>query len=89
MTTTVRVSTGVRDRIMKVATQEYGGASVDETMQRLLDDHLALRAIEAMDRFRAEDPVGYADYETEAQQLAEAGLGDLPLDPHDDGQHAA
>lgn len=66
--TTMRVSAETRDRVMQVASSDYGGASADETLQRLLDEHWERRALEAVDRFREEDPDGWAEYLAEADQ---------------------
>jgi hypothetical protein len=45
-TTTIRVSTATRDRLMRTRAQDFGDASIDEVITRLLDEHAdqALRA---------------------------------------------
>lgn len=45
-TTTIRVSTATRDRLMRTRTQDFGDAPIDEVISRLLDEHAdqALRA---------------------------------------------
>lgn len=68
MTTMMRVSRETRERVLRVAEEDYGGASADETIRRLLDAHWQAKAIAAMDRFRAEDPEGWAEYLAEADQ---------------------
>ncbi len=71
---------------MKIATEDFGGVTADEALARLADEHWERQAIAAMDRFRREDPRGYADY------LAEMGeweaLSEPALDPWE-GQAAA
>jgi hypothetical protein len=61
-TTMMRVSTTTRDRVLAIANEDYGGVSADEAIQRLADEHWECRAVEAMARFRLDDPDGYADY---------------------------
>jgi len=70
MTTMLRVSERTRDRVMQVAAADFGGATAEETLNRLLDEHWEAQAIAAMDRFRASDPEGWLEY------LAEAGRWD-------------
>ena len=47
----LRVSERTRDRVMQVAAGDFGGATVEETLNRLLDEHWEAQAIAAMDRF--------------------------------------
>lgn len=58
----IRVSTETRDRIMRVAAEDYDGASADETLGRLLDEHWQAKCIAAVACYRNEDPDGWADY---------------------------
>jgi hypothetical protein len=66
MTAMLRVSERTRDRVMQVAADDFGGATAEETLNRLLDEHWQAQAIEAMDRFRASDPQGWSEYLAEA-----------------------
>ncbi|MEV6632406.1 hypothetical protein AB0M54_16820 [Actinoplanes sp. NPDC051470] len=54
------------------AREDFDGASAEETVRALLDEHAQLRSIRAMDAFRATDPAGYASYLTEAEDLISA-----------------
>jgi hypothetical protein len=78
MTVMVRLSEQTRDRVLKLA-EEYGGVSADEAVRRLLDEHWQRQAIEAVNRFRQEDPEGWAEYLREAEEL-DAGSAQ-PVDP--------
>lgn len=79
----MRVSPATRDRVMKIANEDYGGATADEALQRLADEHWERKAITAMDRFRCDDPQGYADY---LGEMREWDAIDTPVDePWDDG----
>ncbi len=69
MTVMMRVDTATRDRVMKIAAEDYGGVTADEAVRRLLDEHWERRAFEAMERFRRDDPDGYADYIAELDEL--------------------
>jgi len=64
----MRVSSETRERVLRVAAEDFGGASADETVRRLLDEHWQHKAVTAMDRFRAEDPDGWAEYLAEAER---------------------
>jgi hypothetical protein len=72
MTTMLRVSEQTRDRVMQVAAHDFGGATAEETLIRLLDEHWEAQAIAAMDRFRASDPGGWAEYLAEADRSDKA-----------------
>ncbi|MEH1012537.1 hypothetical protein V6U90_05360 [Micromonospora sp. CPCC 206060] len=78
MTTMMRVSPETRERVLQVAQEDFGGASADETVRRLLDEHWQAKAVAAMDHFRAEDPNGWAEYLAEADdwQTSEAPATD-------------
>jgi hypothetical protein len=45
-TTTIRVSTATRDRLMRTRAQDFADAPIDDVITRLLDEHadLALRS---------------------------------------------
>lgn len=68
MTAMLRVTQRTRDRVMQVAADDFDGATAEETLNRLLDEHWEARAIAAMDRFRASDPEGWSAYLAEADQ---------------------
>ena len=53
---------------MQVAADDFAGATVEEALIRLLDEHWEARAIAAMDAFRASDPEGWSEYLAEADQ---------------------
>lgn len=72
MTTMMRVSPETRARVLQVAAEDFDGASADETVRRLLDEHWQAKAIAAMDRFRAEDPEGWAEYLADAESWSAA-----------------
>ncbi len=50
--------------------------SADETIRRLLDEHWKAAALAAVERYRTEDPRGWADYLAEADGLADAPITD-------------
>lgn len=82
MTTMLRVSDETRDKVMRVAAEDFGGATVEETLRRLLELHWQEKAIAAMDHFRATDPQGWADYLAEAEEMDAASAP--PMDPWDE-----
>lgn len=72
----LRVSDETRERVLRIGREEFGGASADETVRRLLDEHWQAAAIAAVHRYREADPQGWANYLAEADELAEA---DAPI----------
>jgi hypothetical protein len=68
----LRVSEQTRDRVMQVAARDFAGATVEDTLNRLLDEHWEAQAIAAMDHFRASDPEGWSDYLAEADRWDQA-----------------
>lgn len=84
--TTMKITTHTRDRVMRIAAEDYGGATADETLQRLVDEHWERRALAAVDAYQRDDPDGYADY---IRELTDNDLGGSPdLDPWEDGKAA-
>lgn len=68
----LRVSDETRQRVQRLAREEFGGASADETVRRLLDEHWETAALAAVDQYRTNNPDGWADYLAEAEELASA-----------------
>jgi hypothetical protein len=72
----LRVSDETRERVLRIGREEFGGASAEETVRRLVDEHWQAAAIAAVHRYREADPQGWADYLAEADDLAGA---DAPI----------
>lgn len=68
----LRVSDETRERILRIGREEFGGASADETVRRLIDEHWQARAIAAVRRYQETDPQGWAEYLAEAEEFAGA-----------------
>lgn len=68
----LRVSEQTRQRVQRLAREEFGGASADETIRRLLDEHWEAAALAAVERYRTQDPQGWADYLAQADGLSAA-----------------
>jgi hypothetical protein len=68
----LRVTDETRERILRIGREEFGGASADETVRRLIDEHWQATAIAAVRRYRETDPQGWSDYLAEADELAGA-----------------
>ena len=68
----LRVSGETRDKVMELSRDDFGGVSADETIRRLIDEHWQAKAIAAVRRVRDEDPVGWASYLAEAEDMAGA-----------------
>jgi hypothetical protein len=68
----LRVSDETRERVLRIGREEFGGASADETIRRLIDEHWQAGAIAAVRRYRDSDPQGWADYIAEADDWAAA-----------------
>jgi hypothetical protein len=67
-TTTIRVSDATRDRLMRTRSQDFGNASVDEVITRLLDEH-ADRQLRAQMRIDAERARADADDLAEVRRV--------------------
>jgi hypothetical protein len=74
----LRVSQETRERVQRVAREDFNGVSADEAVRRLLDEHWERMAIAAVQQHRENDPHGWADDLAEADELssADAPLGD-------------
>lgn len=74
----LRVSDETRARVQRIGQEEFGGASADETVRRLIDEHWRATAVAAVHRYRESDPQGWSDYLAEADELAaaDAAIGD-------------
>lgn len=72
----LRVSEETRERVQRLARDEFGGVSADEAIRRLLDEHWDSAAIAAVQHYRTADPQGWADYVADADELAAA---DAPI----------
>jgi hypothetical protein len=74
----LRVSDDTRERVLRIGREEFGGASADETIRRLIDEHWQATAIAAVRRYRESDPQGWADdiAETEESATADAPITD-------------
>ncbi|HTQ19431.1 hypothetical protein [Mycobacterium sp.] len=68
----LRVSDETRERVLRIGREEFGGASADETIRRLIDEHWQANAIAAVRRTRETDPQGWADYIAEAEEWSDA-----------------
>ncbi|WFE26289.1 hypothetical protein O7623_23550 [Solwaraspora sp. WMMD791] len=74
-TTTIRVSAATRDRLMRTRAQEFGDASIDDVITRLLDEH-ADHALKARMRADAEHARGNVDDLAEVRRV-QAELDEL------------
>lgn len=68
----LRVSDETREQVLRIGREEFGGASADETIRRLIVEHWKARALAAVHAYRQSDPKGWADYLAEAEELAGA-----------------
>lgn len=68
----LRVSDSTRKQVQRLAREEFGGASADETIRRLLEEHWEASALAAVERYRTDNPQGWAEYVAEAEELAAA-----------------
>jgi hypothetical protein len=67
-TTTIRVSTTTRDRLMRTRAQDFRDAPIDEVITRLLDEH-ADQALRAKMRADAEHARGNVDDLAEVRRV--------------------
>lgn len=74
--TMLRVSEDTRRAVQRIGREDFGGASADETIRRLIDEHWQAAAIAAVQRYRRNDAQGWADYLGEAEALGDAPITD-------------
>lgn len=72
----LRVSVETRDRVLQIGREEFDGASADETIRRLIDEHWRVRAIAAVEHYREADSQGWHEYLAAASDIASA---DAPI----------
>lgn len=72
-TTTIRVTTATRDRLLRTRSQDFGNASLDEVLARLLDEH-------ADQRLRAQMRTDAERARADADDLAEVRRVQADLD---------
>jgi hypothetical protein len=77
MSPMLRVTPETRDRVTRVAAEDFGGVTADTAIQRLLNEHWEYRALVAAERVRAEDPARYAEDAAELDAVDAAGPDDL------------
>ncbi len=68
----LRVSEETRERVLRIGREEFDGASADETVRRLVEEHWRHSAVAAVARYRAADPEGWAAHLAESDDLAAA-----------------
>jgi hypothetical protein len=68
----LRVSDETREQVLRIGREEFGGASADETVRRLVAEHWQAAAIGAVHRYRESDPQGWSDYLAEAEETSSA-----------------
>lgn len=68
MQTSMRIRSSNRDALGRIAQHDYGGASLDETVARLVFEH---ESFAALARLSDED---LQDYQDEHRQLAETDV---------------
>jgi hypothetical protein len=68
----LQVSDETRDRLLRIGREEFGGASADETVRRLIDEHWQARAVAAVHHHRETNPQGWAQYLAQADEMADA-----------------
>lgn len=82
--TTIKITTELRDRLAGVA-RDYGGGTLADTLQRLIDEHEEHTALSAYDDLRR-DPEEWASYRDESR-LTDNASGDWLR--QDDGSSSA
>lgn len=60
--TTIKLSTKTRDRLLEVAKQDFGGASMEKVMDALMDEHWKATCIAQSDAWRRDHPEEWQEY---------------------------
>jgi hypothetical protein len=72
--TTIKITTELRDRLARLASEDYGGATLAEALRRLLAEHEEREALAAYERLRADEDE-WASYRNESR-LTDNAAGD-------------
>jgi hypothetical protein len=67
MQTSMRIDQANRDALARIAAEELGGASLDETVRVLLFEHETIKAVARLEA----DPEALADWQHEAHEWVE------------------
>lgn len=70
------MSDETRRRVQQIGQEDFGGASADETVRRLIDEHWQAAAVAAVRRYRESDAEGWSDYVADADGLTD---NDAPI----------
>lgn len=73
--TTIKIDTELRDRIAMVGREDYEGATLAVTLERLIDEHLEKQVMDQYAKLQ-EDPEEWADYLAELGQVERAAAYD-------------
>ena len=72
-----------RDELARVAADDFGGASLDDTLGRLLTEHWEHMAVQEARAYREEHPEEWAADVAEADAMDRATAPSLLSDPYD------
>lgn len=75
--TTVQIDSKVRDDLAAIAEADFGGASLGETVRRLVREHQFKRINQRYEELRA-DPEEWASYQAEARLTDNVAGDGLP-----------
>lgn len=70
MQTSIRVEKGNRDALARIASEDLGGATLDEALRVLVFQYETVQAVARLEA----DPEALADYQREARDLAEVDV---------------
>lgn len=76
-TTTIRVNSETRDRLNELAASDLNGATIEQALTFLLDEHWKAKCIAQADRWREEHP---DQWRAELEELALWESTDINLD---------
>jgi hypothetical protein len=75
--TSMQIDSKIRDELAAVASSDFEGASLGETVRRLLREHKIRRVMERYAQLRA-DPDEWASYQAEARLTDQVAGEELP-----------
>lgn len=74
--TTIKVPSELRDGLSRVAADDFGGATLAETISRLLEAHIRQQILRDYAELQA-DPQAWTEYVAEVEEWAEVGADTL------------
>ncbi len=76
-TTTIRVRLETRDQLNDLIAEDFPGKTVDDVIGRLIAEHWKAGSLADVERYRRDNPAGFANYLRDSGLMDTASAADL------------